>query len=105
MIRGPSVSSGYFARPDLTAEAFDADGWFRTGDVGLMTPDGGLKLVDRLKNLVKLKGGEYIALEAMESTYSTSPYVASLNGGVLCYGNGEMDRPVALVQADMIKIK
>jgi len=105
MLRGRSVAVGYFKQKDKTDEAFEKDGWFHSGDIGLWTPDGGLKLVDRLKNLVKLKGGEYIALEAMESTYSTSPYVASLNGGVLCYGNGEMDRPVALVQADMIKIK
>lgn len=101
MIRGPSVSSGYFARPDLTAEAFDADGWFRTGDVGLMTPDGALRLVDRLKNLVKLKGGEYIALEAMEKEYSASAWVDGITGGVLCYGDGTMDRPVALVQVNV----
>ena len=41
-------------------------------------------LVDRLKNLIKLKGGEYIALESMEASYSTSPYCAALNGGTLC---------------------
>jgi long-subunit acyl-CoA synthetase (AMP-forming) len=64
-----------------------------------------MMLVDRLKNLIKLKGGEYIALEAMEACYSTSPYCAALNGGVMVYGDGEMDRPVALFQADIIKIK
>lgn len=47
-------------------EVFDEDGWFHTGDVALMLPDGALMIVDRVKNLVKLKSGEYIALEAME---------------------------------------
>ena len=72
--------------------------WFHTGDIGVYTPDGSMMLVDRLKNLIKLKGGEYIALESMEASYSTSPYCAALNGGVMVYGDGEMDRPVALFQ-------
>mmetsp|Transcript_19577 Transcript_19577/g.32893 ORF Transcript_19577/g.32893 Transcript_19577/m.32893 type:complete len:768 (+) Transcript_19577:99-2402(+) len=105
MLRGKACAVGYFKQQDKTDEAFEKDGWFHSGDIGVWTPDGSLKLVDRLKNLVKLKGGEYIALESMEASYSTSPYVASLNGGVLCYGTGEMDRPVALIQADMHKIK
>jgi len=100
LIRGPSVSSGYFKQADKTAEVFDKEGWFHTGDVGVMTPDGSLMIVDRLKNLVKLKGGEYIAIEAMEKEYSTSPFVNGVNGGLMCYGDGDMDRPVALVQAN-----
>jgi len=59
--------------------------------VGVCTPDGSMMLVDRLKNLIKLKGGEYIALESMEASYSTSPYCAALLGGVMVYGDGEMD--------------
>jgi len=105
MIRGAPVSVGYFKQPEKTAEAFQSDGWFHTGDIGLWTPDGSLMLVDRLKNLIKLKGGEYIALEAMEAAYTTSPYCAALNGGVLVYGDGDMDRPVALFQTDMAKVK
>merc|ERR1719471_920898 len=55
-------------------------------------------IVDRLKNLVKLRGGEYIALEAMEKEYVSSPWVDGVGGGIMCYGDGDMDRPVALVQ-------
>merc|ERR1740121_780767 len=84
---------------------FDKDGWFHTGDVALFTPDGALMIVDRLKNLVKLKGGEYIAIEAMEKEYSSSAYVNGQNGGVMCYGDGEMDRPVALVQANTVELE
>jgi long-chain acyl-CoA synthetase len=53
---------------------------------------------DRKKNLVKLKGGEYIAVEKMEMTYGNCSFVDALEGGICCYGDGEMDRPVALMQ-------
>jgi len=99
-IRGAAVSSGYYTEATKTREVFDADGWFHTGDVGVWTMDGNLKIVDRLKNLVKLKGGEYVALESMEATYAQSVYVNGKNGGLLCYADGEMDRPVALVQVN-----
>merc|ERR1712086_157652 len=74
--------------------------WFHTGDIGLFTPDGRLKLIDRKKNLVKLKGGEYIAIEQMEAVYSTSMYVNALAGDIMVHGDGDLDRPIALVQAD-----
>lgn len=64
LLRGPSVSAGYFKQPEKTAEAFDVDGWFHSGDVAVVLLDGALQIVDRVKNLVKLKGGEYIAIEA-----------------------------------------
>lgn len=105
LIRGPSVSCGYFKKKDKTDEVFDGDGWFHSGDVGIFTTDGAVMIVDRVKNLVKLKGGEYIAIEAMEKEYSTSVYVNSVNGGILCYGDGEMDRPVALVQANTVELE
>jgi len=104
-IRGPAVSLGYYKQPDKTAEVFMADGWFRTGDIGLWDSRGRLKLVDRLKNLVKLMGGEYIAIESMEKEYQTSVYVNSVNGGVLCIGDGSMRKPAALVQANLAEIK
>lgn len=74
------------------------NGWFHTGDIGQFMSDGSLRLVDRKKNLVKLKGGEYVALEKMEMTYGNSSFVNAFAGGILCYGNGDMDRPVALIQ-------
>jgi len=60
--------------------------------------DGSLRIVDRKKNLVKLKGGEYIALEKMEMTFGNSSFVDAIGGGICCYGDGDMDRPVALMQ-------
>jgi len=104
-IRGAAVSYGYFKQPEKTAEVFMPDGWFRTGDIGLWDSRGRLKLVDRLKNLVKLLGGEYIAIESMEKEYQTSIYVNSINGGVMCIGDGSMRKPAALVQVNLAEIK
>jgi len=111
-IRGNSVSLGYYAKGaqreallKKTADEFDKDGWFHTGDIGFFTPDGCIKIVDRLKNLVKLKGGEYVALEQMEAVFGTSTYANGINGGVMVYADGDMDRAVALVQANMHALK
>ena len=103
-ISGTSVAAGYFKMADKTDEAFvthEGQRWFKTGDIGLFTPDGCLRIVDRLKNLIKLKGGEYIAIENMEAVYGGAGVVNALNGGVMCYGTGDMDKPVALVQVEM----
>ena len=105
LIRGPCNSPGYYIDAGKTAECFQEDGWFRTGDVGVWQPDGTLKIVDRLKNLVKLKGGEYVAIESMEATYAQSVYVNGVTGGLMCYADGDMDRPVALVQVNVPKLK
>jgi len=96
--RGPSVSLGYYRMPEKTKEVFKDEGWFHTGDIGQFMDDGSVRIVDRVKNLVKLSGGEYIAVENMEMTYGNSSFVDAVNGGICCYGDGEMDRPVALMQ-------
>ncbi|ODN72837.1 hypothetical protein, variant [Cryptococcus amylolentus CBS 6039] len=93
LVRGPAIFRGYYKRPDLDKEAFTEDGWFRTGDVGQWNKDGTLSIVDRLKNLVKLSGGEYIAIEYLESIYKSCPLVA--NGAVIA--NGEHNKPAMVV--------
>eukprot|EP00331_Platyophrya_macrostoma_P031702 CAMPEP_0176458210 /NCGR_PEP_ID=MMETSP0127-20121128/32448_1 /TAXON_ID=938130 /ORGANISM="Platyophrya macrostoma, Strain WH" /LENGTH=700 /DNA_ID=CAMNT_0017848717 /DNA_START=94 /DNA_END=2196 /DNA_ORIENTATION=- len=69
MIRGPIVAKGYYKQPQLTTDAFSADGWFATGDVGQVEPDGSLKIVGRVKALAKNAFGEYVALDALEAIY------------------------------------
>ena len=92
-VRGPAIFKGYYKRPDLDKEAFTEDGWFRTGDVGQWNKDGTLSIIDRLKNLVKLSGGEYIAIEHLESVYKSCPLVS--NGAVVA--NGEHNQPMMVV--------
>lgn len=53
-MKGPTVFQGYYKRPDKTAEAFDSEGWFLSGDVAQLNPNGSLKIIDRSKNLFKL---------------------------------------------------
>jgi long-chain acyl-CoA synthetase len=55
-IRGPQVMAGYWNRPDETAKVMTADGFFRSGDVGVMLPDGQVKIVDRMKDMVLVSG-------------------------------------------------
>ncbi|KAJ7224544.1 long-chain-fatty-acid-CoA-ligase [Mycena pura] len=94
-IRGPSVISGYYRRPDLNEDPsiFPGDGWMRTGDVGQWNSDGTLTLIDRIKNLVKLAGGEYIALEQLESVYKSCNLVAN----ICVHATPEAKTPVAII--------
>ncbi len=55
-IRGPQVMAGYWNRPDETAKVMTADGYFRSGDVGVFLPDGQIKVVDRMKDMVLVSG-------------------------------------------------
>lgn len=94
-IRGPALFKGYYKRPDLDKESFTEDGWFKTGDVGQWNKDGTLSIIDRLKNLIKLAGGEYIAMEYLESIYKSCPLVA--NGAIIA--NEEHNSPMMVVVA------
>jgi long-chain acyl-CoA synthetase len=76
LIRGPSISRGYHNKPAATAEVFSEDGWFSTGDVGRINPNGTLSIVDRRKNIFKLSQGEYIAPEKLENALMTSTWVS-----------------------------
>jgi len=92
-----AMNHGYYKNPEATADAW-RNGWFHTGDIGQFMEDGSIRIVDRKKNLVKLKGGEYIAIENMEMSYGNSSFVDAISGGICCYGDGDMDRPIALMQ-------
>lgn len=66
-VKGATVMTGYFNNPEATAEAFTADGWFRTGDAGRIDAAGNLFLTDRIKDLFKTSNGKYIAPQAIET--------------------------------------
>lgn len=94
-IRGPSVTKGYFKRPDLNADenVFTKEGWLRTGDVGQWNEDGTLSIIDRIKNLVKLQSGEYIALEHLESIYKSCTLVAN----ICVHATPAAKQPIAII--------
>ncbi|GJN87589.1 hypothetical protein Rhopal_000544-T1 [Rhodotorula paludigena] len=92
-IRGPSVTKGYYKQDELTKESWTDDGWFKTGDVGRWNKDGTLSVIDRKKNLVKLAGGEYIALERLESLYGSCEYSAR----IMVHADSNANRPMAVV--------
>ena len=66
LYRGPNVMKGYWNRPEATAEAIDADGWFHTGDAGHVDADGFLFISDRVKDMV-ISGGENVYPAEVES--------------------------------------
>lgn len=81
IVGGQPVAAGYYKNDELTKEAFyikDGIRYFRTGDIGLMLPDGVLKIIDRKKDIVKPLSGEYISLSEIESAMRTSPVVENL---------------------------
>ncbi len=71
LIQGPSVTAGYWNRPDATADAFTDDGWFRSGDIIEQTDDGYLIYHDRLKQLIVLDTGKNVAPQPIEDEFAT----------------------------------
>jgi long-chain acyl-CoA synthetase len=75
LCKGPGVMKGYYNEPELTKLAIDADGWFHTGDIGVIEPEGQLRITGRKKEIFKTSLGKYIAPEAVENKIKTSPVI------------------------------
>jgi len=103
LIRGPSVTPGYYKRPDLNndPEIFTPDGYLRTGDVGQWNKDGTMTLIDRIKNLVKLQGGEYIALERLESVYKACNLVSN----ICVHASQDAKQPLAIIIPNEVHLR
>ena len=74
-VRGRNVFMGYLNLPEKTAEAFDADGWLRTGDVGMVDADGYFRITDRMKDIIITAGGKNITPSEIENELKFSPYI------------------------------
>lgn len=75
LVKGPNLMLGYYNRPDATAESIDKDGWFHTGDIGIMEDNRFLKITDRKKEIFKTSGGKYIAPVMIENKLKESPFI------------------------------
>lgn len=79
LLRGPGIMEGYHGLPEKTAEVLESDGWFHTGDIGELSPDGYLRITDRKKDLIKTSGGKYISPAEVEGQFkAVCPYVSNI---------------------------
>lgn len=97
-VRGNTITAGYFHNSEATATAFDADGWFGTGDVATISKEGFLTITDRAKDLIK-SGGEWISSLDLENVVMAHPDVA--NCAVIAVPHPKWDeRPLLVVVAE-----
>ena len=85
LVKGYGVMKGYYKAPELTAEVIDEEGWFHTGDIGMLEDGRYLKITDRKKEIFKLSGGKYIAPQMIENKLKTSFFIEQ----VMVIGAGE----------------
>ncbi|GAB3482332.1 carboxylic acid reductase [Amycolatopsis cihanbeyliensis] len=85
LVRTETIVPGYFRRPEVTAEMFDEDGYYRTGDIMAELGPDRLVYVDRRKNVLKLSQGEFVALSHLEAVFVNSPLIRQ----IFVYGNSE----------------
>ncbi|MGV9856329.1 AMP-dependent synthetase/ligase [Streptomyces sp. NPDC003442] len=79
LLRGPGLMQGYHGLPELTEQVLESDGWFHTGDIGELSPDGYLRITDRKKDLIKTSGGKYVAPAEIEGQFkAVCPFVSNI---------------------------
>ena len=76
--KGPNTMLGYYNAPELTKEVIDEDGWFHTGDIGMMVDDKFLKITDRKKEIFKLSSGKYVSPQSIENKFKESLFIEQL---------------------------
>ncbi|MES4887743.1 AMP-binding protein [Streptomyces sp. NPDC096012] len=101
LLRGPGIMDGYHKLPEKTAEVLESDGWFHTGDIGELSPDGYLRITDRKKDLIKTSGGKYVAPAEVEGQFkAVCPYVSN----ILVHG-ADRNYCTALIALDELAIQ
>ncbi len=92
LVKGPNVMMGYYNLPDKTEEVLDAQGWFSTGDIGMMVDEKFLKITDRKKEIFKTSGGKFIIPQMMENKFKESRFIEQ----IMVLGEGQKF-PAALI--------
>jgi long-chain acyl-CoA synthetase len=96
IVRGPMLLQGYYKRPDATAESIDAEGYFHTGDAGLIDASGHLRIIDRAKDVGKLSSGAIFAPNYIENKLKFFPHIKE----AVAFGN-DRDKVCVLINIDM----
>ena len=92
-VKSADVIPGYYKRPEVTAELFDAEGWYHTGDVMAATGPDSLAYVDRRNNVLKLSQGEFVTVSKLEAAYGGHPWVRQ----IFVYGNSARSYLLAVI--------
>lgn len=93
LLKTSTMIPGYYKRPDINAEIFDADGFYRTGDIVAELAPGRLSYVDRRNNVLKLSQGEFVAVATLEAVFASSPLLQQ----IFVYGSSERAYVLAVV--------
>jgi long-chain acyl-CoA synthetase len=99
LVRGPMLLKEYYKRPDATAESIDAEGYFHTGDAGLFDAGGQLKIIDRAKDVGKLKDGTLFPPKYIENKLKFFPNIRE----VVAYGDGR-DCVAVMINIDLTAV-
>ena len=92
-VKSTDVIPGYYKRPEVTAELFDADGWYHTGDVFAEYAPDHLTYVDRRNNVLKLSQGEFVTVSKLEAAYGGHPSIRQ----IFVYGNSARSYVLAVI--------
>nr|WP_082959938.1 carboxylic acid reductase [Mycobacterium sp. E2462] len=92
-LKAANVIPGYFKHPELSAQIFDADGFYKTGDIMAELGPDQLRYLDRSNNVIKLSQGEFVAVSQLEAAFSTSPYIRQ----IFLYGSSEQPFLLAVI--------
>jgi fatty acid CoA ligase FadD9 len=93
LVKTDTMTPGYYKRPEITAQVFDEDGYYRTGDVMAEIEPDRLVYVDRRNNVLKLAQGEFVAVANLEATYTLAPLLRQ----IFVYGNSERPSLLAVI--------
>jgi fatty acid CoA ligase FadD9 len=92
-LKATNIIPGYFKHPELSAQIFDDDGFYKTGDIMAELGPDHLMYLDRANNVIKLSQGEFVAVSQLEATFSTSPYIRQ----IFLYGSSDQPFMLAVI--------